>query len=153
MAAPSWPQHRPLGLWCVFYRCRRSGIDRLLGGWTVWRFGVGGIHACGANTESEQGSSGRRVGTPEIQGGGPYGGRKRAFLGLLMAGLVIAVLGAVLILAHARPARANVAGTWCYTHECAGTLARDDGAPDLVNDGDNDADDVALSVTTPPPPW
>ena len=88
----------------------------------------------------------------KFRGGGPYGGRKRAFLGLLMAGLVIAVLGAVLILAHARAARANVAGTWCYTHECAGTLARDDGAPDLVNDGDNDADDVALSVTPPPPP-
>ena len=86
----------------------------------------------------------------KFRAGVPYGGLRPSW-DLLLVGWAIAVLGAVLVLTPARTARANVAGTWCYTHECAGTLARDDGAPDLVNDGDNDADDVALSVTTPLP--
>jgi phosphatidylinositol-3-phosphatase len=62
---------------------------------------------------------------------------------------VVAVLGAIFSVGTSREARANGSGTWCYTHECAGTPARDDGAPDLIHDGDNDADDAA--VVTPPP--
>ena len=66
-----------------------------------------------------------------------------------VAVVVVAAMGAVFWSGMSREARAGGSGTWCYTHECAGTAARDDGAPDLTNDGDNDADDAA--AITPPP--
>ena len=66
-----------------------------------------------------------------------------------VAVVVVAALGAVFWSGMSREARASGSGTWCYTHECAGTAARDDGAPDLTNDGDNDADDAAAITPTP----
>ena len=111
----------------------------------------GGIHACGANTEAEKGSSGEEMEHRNFQWGGRYGGRKRAFLGLLMAGLAVAFW----VRCWSSRMRVRRVPMWrgrgVIPMSVLVALARDDGAPDLVNDGDNDADDVALSVTAPPP--